>query len=102
MSDQQIYSRPAWQTDELGDEWLGREVDTETSDDDEHGSSISLTEPLPTHIKTLDDDGPSRSPATSPRENGTFLVRQDVPHVRLLSRDPPWSRNAAKTFFSPL
>ncbi|KAJ7070034.1 hypothetical protein C8F01DRAFT_1246184 [Mycena amicta] len=80
--------RPAWQTDELQDEWV--ELDPDDDDDNNNLSSVSLTEPLPSHIHT----------PTSFQAVGTFLVREDIPPAQVLPKTP--GRSRIKDFFSPL
>ncbi|TFY57019.1 hypothetical protein EVJ58_g7285 [Rhodofomes roseus] len=91
MSGGGAVARPAWQTDELEDEW----IDQEASDDSHatlslhaHSSSdISFTQPLGSVI----DAG------------GTFLIREDVPAAPVLPKTPGRGKNAfGKDFFSPL
>ncbi|KAJ6466377.1 hypothetical protein C8R45DRAFT_839425 [Mycena sanguinolenta] len=98
--------RPAWQTEELQEEWI-----EEPSDDDANNltygtRSISLTVPLPSHIHTnsdLDLDADKSDSHTSFRAVGTFLVREDVPNVPVLPKTPGRGRTGIiKDFFSPL
>ncbi|KAJ7644301.1 hypothetical protein FB45DRAFT_897485 [Roridomyces roridus] len=100
MADDGQQQRPAWQTEELQDEW----VDLDTTQDDDANNltygtrSISLTAPLPSHIHTnseLDDDK-----STSFRAVGTFLVREDVQNGPVLPKTP--GRGRIKDFFTPL
>ncbi|KAF8272266.1 hypothetical protein EI94DRAFT_386295 [Lactarius quietus] len=56
-------SQPAWQTDELQDEWPD---EAQSGDDDLHTRSISLTVPVSPQLADVD-------------VLGTFLIRQDVP-----------------------
>ncbi|KAG6854686.1 hypothetical protein C0991_003335 [Blastosporella zonata] len=102
---------PAWQTDELQDEWV--ELDDENGDNDDHDNltygthSISLTAPLATHIYTTshsdDEGGASLSRSKSPVAGGTFLVRDDIPSEPLLAKTPGKPKKGMiKDFFSPL
>ncbi|KAF9220490.1 hypothetical protein BS17DRAFT_803983 [Gyrodon lividus] len=91
--------RPAWQTDDLGEEWV---------DEDEASlgtQSISLTAPLPGFLQTpsAEEDGSMTSP-TSPNAAGTFLIREDVPTAALLPITPgrQIKKGGIKDFFSPL
>ncbi|KAF7299336.1 hypothetical protein MIND_00882800 [Mycena indigotica] len=100
--------RPAWQTEELGEEWVDVEPeegdgDGEEGEDGESGEgtrSVSLTEPLPSHIVSS-TDSPGGG-GTAPFGVGTFLVREDrAPAV--LPKTPGRGRSAGmKDFFSPL
>ncbi|RDB17895.1 Septation initiation network scaffold protein cdc11 [Hypsizygus marmoreus] len=102
---------PAWQTEELQDEWVELDNDSD-SDNDDHNltygtRSISLTAPLATHIHTNSDyethTPPQRS--ESPPPVGTFLIREDVPSapLMLLPKTPGRQKKGAiKDFFSPL
>jgi hypothetical protein len=95
--------QPAWQTEELQEEWVDLEPE-ESDDGQSYGTrSISLTTPLSTHIQTnsdLDNDGPQDNTMQAP---GTFLVREEVAHAPLVPKTP--GRNgkpAIKDFFAPL
>jgi hypothetical protein len=99
--------RPAWQTEELQEEW----VEEDPSDDDANNltygtRSISLTLPLPSQIHTnsdLDLDVDNSNSHTSFRAVGTFLVREDIPNVPVLAKTPGRARTGIiKDFFSPL
>lgn len=101
------HSPPAWQTDELQDEWV--ELDDQDSDDDHnltYGTrSISLTAPLATHIYTNSDyeSEASSSKHASPPPVGTFLIREDIPNAPLLPKTPGRNKKGIiKDFFSPL
>ncbi|KAJ7242874.1 hypothetical protein B0H12DRAFT_1131751 [Mycena haematopus] len=104
---EQSPQRPAWQTEELQEEW----VEEDPSDDDANNltygtRSISLTAPLPSHIHTnsdLDLDADNPNSHTSFRGVGTFLVREDIPNVPVLPKTPGRGRTGIiKDFFSPL
>ncbi|KAJ7725348.1 hypothetical protein B0H16DRAFT_281822 [Mycena metata] len=102
--------RPAWQTEELQDEWV--DLDSEDASDDDANNltygtrSISLTVPLPSHIHTNNDNDfdPDKSNShTSFHAVGTFLVREDIPNVPVLPKTPGRGRTGIiKDFFSPL
>ena len=87
--------RPAWQTDDLDEEWV----------DEEDGSlgtqSISLTAPLPGFLQT-----PSmrNDYETCPNTAGTFLIREDMPTSAFLPKTPgkQIKKGGIKDFFSPL
>ncbi|KAL0066217.1 Protein nud1 [Marasmius tenuissimus] len=113
-------SRPAWQTDELEDEWIDAEPSTVNEDDDDENDylngtrSISLTAPLVTIIHTTTHDSndltsssiasSSSSPSTSTRPaGGTFLVHESVANGPLLPKTPGRNKKTnIKDFFSPL
>ncbi|KAF7365459.1 Septation initiation network scaffold protein cdc11 [Mycena venus] len=99
--------RPAWQTEELQEEW----VEEDPSDDDANNltygtRSISLTVPLPSHIHTnsdLDLEADKSSSHSSFHAVGTFLVREDIPNLPVLPKTPGRGRTGIiKDFFSPL
>ncbi|KIJ60284.1 hypothetical protein HYDPIDRAFT_98979 [Hydnomerulius pinastri MD-312] len=92
-------ARPAWQTDDLDEEWV-------EEDEASLGSqSISLTAPLPGFLQTpsVEKDG-GLTPPTSPNAVGTFLIRDDMPTAALLPKTPgkQMKKGAIKDFFSPL
>lgn len=98
---------PAWQTEELQDEWIELEEDGDDEDDNlTYGTrSISLTAPLATHIYTNDDGrgDASLSRPSSAAAGGTFLIREDVPSEPLLAKTPGRQKKGIiKDFFSPL
>ena len=99
-------ARPAWQTDELEDEW----IDQEGSDDSHatlsihaHSSSdVSLTQPLGSVI-VRNSELRADSPPAGEDAGGTFLIREDVPPAPLLPKTPGKGKNPfGKDFFSPL
>jgi hypothetical protein len=77
--------QPAWQTDELQDEW----PDEGNSVDDLHTRSISLTVPV------------SPLPLGDVDVAGTFLIRKDVPSA-LPQKTPGRAKGLIKDFFSPI
>lgn len=117
-----LFARPAWQTDELEDEWIeptdDEEVDNEhynENHDDTFSSSsqgtrsISMTTPLAgilCVINTTDDltDDHGEPTTTASQAGGTFLVREDVPAAPLLPQTPGRNnkKGMIKDFFSPL
>jgi hypothetical protein len=117
MTDIQSTSRPAWQTDELEDEWI-EDDDSEHNREDHENTfsslsqgtrSISMTTPLAgvLHvISSTDETDSSEDPTatTTDQVGGTFLVRQDVPAAPLLPQTPGRNnkKGAIKDFFSPL
>ncbi|KAF7357651.1 Septation initiation network scaffold protein cdc11 [Mycena sanguinolenta] len=99
--------RPAWQTEELQEEWIEEEPSDDDANNLTYGTrSISLTVPLPSHIHTNSDlelDADKSDSPTSFRAVGTFLVREDVPNVPMLPKTPGRGRTGIiKDFFSPL
>lgn len=87
--------RPAWQTDDLDEEWVD-------SDDASLGTqSISLTTPLPGFLHTPNADNELE---TSPNAAGTFLIREDMPVAALLPKTPgrQIKKSGMKDIFSPL
>ncbi|KAH7885133.1 hypothetical protein F5I97DRAFT_1928557 [Phlebopus sp. FC_14] len=92
-------TRPAWQTDDLDEEWIEDEASSLGT------QSISLTAPLPSFLQTPSTDKEhSEASPTSPNHAGTFLIRDDVPAVALLPKTPgrQVKKAAIKDFFSPL
>jgi hypothetical protein len=97
-------SRPAWQTDELVEEWVDHEEASSVRWQDSvssrgTSSDLSLTEALPS---TFAPENTS-SVTTSSVAPGTFVVREDVPAVSLLPRTPGHkNKDKMKDFFSPM
>ena len=99
--------KPAWQTDELEDEWIDQdEQDSRPSASVIHNASdLSLTQPIgsllvPNVDLELDT---SQSGSTNSDTGGTFLVRPDVPSVPILPKTPgKINKGIVKDFFSPL
>jgi hypothetical protein len=104
MSEAITQSRPAWQTEELEDEWVERDSGDDDDNNLTYGTrSISLTVPLSTHIHTNLDHESDISPTTTSHVAGTFLVRQDMPIAPLLPKTPGRNKKVLiKDFFSPL
>lgn len=105
--------RPAWQTDELEEEWVDEEdVDEEAEQQEEDvddlnsvantsSSSISLTIPLSSiaNLHTQDDTHNSNSSFRA----GTFHINEDVAPAGFLKKTPGRAaKSAIKDFFSPL
>lgn len=96
--------RPAWQTDELDEEWVDHEEAASVRWQDSvssrgTSSDISLTEALPS---TFAPENTS-SITTSSAAPGTFVVREDAPTVPLLPKTPGHhNKNKMKDFFSPM
>ncbi|KAI0051077.1 hypothetical protein FA95DRAFT_1580818 [Auriscalpium vulgare] len=98
-------SRPAWQTEELEDEWPD---DDEELDLHDGTRSVSLTLPIGSlrlHGEEGEEDGVDEYPEEEEDDTGgaagTFLVRQDAP-AAVLPKTPGQKKNAIKDFFSPL
>ena len=97
-------SRPAWQTDELDEEWVDHEEAGSVRWQDSvssrgTSSDISLTEALPSTF-VPENTG---SLASSPMAPGTFVVREEVPAVSLLPKTPGHiNKSKMKDFFSPM
>ena len=96
-------SRPAWQTDELDEEWVDHEdvgsVRWQDSVSSRGTSSdISLTEALPS---TFIPES-TASLTSSPVAPGTFVVREDAPAISLLPKTPGHNKSKTKDFFSPM
>ncbi|KAI6114273.1 hypothetical protein F5141DRAFT_1105535 [Pisolithus sp. B1] len=89
-------ARPAWQTEDLEEEWV-------EEDDASFGTqSISLTAPLPGFLHTPDSDKDDSD--SSPVAGGTFLIRDDMP-VTALPKTPGRQNkkgSGIKDIFSPL
>jgi hypothetical protein len=95
-----IHHQPAWQTEELQEEWIDLEPE-DSDDDNNHTRSLSLTAPLSTHIHT-NSELDAGTPNTT-RPVGTFLVREDVGHIPVLPKTPGRvAKGAIKDFFTPL
>jgi len=98
-------NQPAWQTEELQEEWVDLEPEDEEDDANNYNSygteSVSLTAPLNTHIQANSEleasDGTTHAV-------GTFLIREDVAHAPLVLPKTPGrhAKGAIKDFFTPL
>ncbi|KZP05224.1 hypothetical protein FIBSPDRAFT_903691, partial [Athelia psychrophila] len=72
-------ARPAWQTDDLEDEWIDNdEEDDNNNDDEQNGSqsmSLSMTTPGTMHIinASIHDGDSDGEPTSDPDAGGTFL-----------------------------
>lgn len=120
MTDVQYTQRPAWQTDELQDEWVedhdedGSEGNDNTVSSLSQGTrSISMTTPLAGvfHVisgtedtDTIDGCNQDRTATTTDQAGGTFLVKQDIPAMPLLPQTPGRNnkKGPIKDFFSPM
>lgn len=107
MADTAQPQRPAWQTEELEDEWIDLD---DPEDEDEPAtttppnaldrSDVSFTEPIGSLIASSDSRDDSQE-AHSGDSAGTFIVREDVPAEPLLPQTPG-KKMLGKDFFSPL
>lgn len=89
--------QPAWQTDELAEEWVDQDEQSSARWQDSISShavscsDISLTEALPSTF--------IRGGSSSPVPVGTFVVREDIAPTPFLPKTPG---KKAKDFFSPM
>lgn len=92
-----MVSQPAWQTEELQDEWPD-----EFEDVSEHNTrSISLTIPVGSlHHPAHSGTDPSQDTDVAD-VLGTFLIRRDAP-TGLLQKTPAQRKGLIKDFFSPI
>jgi protein NUD1 len=102
--------RPAWQTDELEEEWIEEEEDSLLSASRSNGSatsSISLTEAIGS-LDITDRHGRSTGSVVSQGDDaggtvprGTFVVRDDVEAAPLMPKTPN-AKVGFKGMFTPL
>lgn len=102
------FPKPAWQTDELEDEWVDQD---EEANDESVGqasghahttSDLSFTQPLGS-VLLPSDDSDSQSGGTSSAGPGTFVIKEDIPAAPLLPHTPARNKKGiGKDFFSPL
>ncbi|KAF5315468.1 hypothetical protein D9619_007020 [Psilocybe cf. subviscida] len=111
MSSAHAQGPPAWQTEELQDEWpdSGDEEQEEEEDDGNNMSygtqSVSFTVALSTQIHTTADLEPDPTPSSHRNyPAGTFLVREEIEHAPLLPKTPGANnkKGAIKDFFTPM
>lgn len=109
MSSARAHGAPAWQTDELQDEWPDSGDEEEEEDDGNNMSygtqSVSFTVPLSTQIHTTADFEPDPTPSSHRNyPAGTFLVREEIEHAPLLPKTPGANnkKGAIKDFFTPM
>lgn len=104
--------RPAWQTEELDDEWPDESFDDE-QDEGQDGQTfenctLSLRAPKGTvQLRNVDVQSPDRpgdsSFLQSVQPAGTFVIRDDVPTTHFNPITPGQKKkNAVKDFFSPM
>ena len=107
---------PAWQTDDLQDEWIdSSDHNNQQGQDDTFTSlsqgtcSILMTTPIAgtfnvisSFINNTTDNNPD--PTATSQAGGTFLVGQDVPVLPLLPQTPGRNNKMGliKDIFSPL
>lgn len=96
-------NRPAWQTDDLDEEWPD-ESDITTSSH-EGTRSVSLTDPVGSVRVRGDNDEYKPLENTSLKTTGvvgTFLVRQDISATPMLPKALGLKQNVMKNIFSPM
>ncbi|CCL99276.1 uncharacterized protein FIBRA_01291 [Fibroporia radiculosa] len=97
--------KPAWQTEDLEDEWIDQEEDDSQAEVSFHApttSDISFTQPYGS-VLVRNSDFESGTPHRSSEAGGTFLVRDDVSPASLLPKTPGRNKPVfGKSFFSPL
>lgn len=107
MSEQHRLAKPAWQNEDLEEEW----IDLEEDEQSDHQSNASLyahnTSDLSftqTHGSVLQASTNSpNSPASSVSAAGTVLIRDDIPEAPFLPQTPGNAKKMfSKNFFSPL
>ncbi|TFK19988.1 hypothetical protein FA15DRAFT_600514 [Coprinopsis marcescibilis] len=97
--------RPAWQTEELQEEWVDLEPEDSHDGDITYGTqSISLTAPLASHIHTNSEGDGTATPSVggTSRILGTVLVREDMPNVSIMPKTPGRNKKFGKDIFTPL
>ena len=100
MSHAPTQTRPAWQTDELEDEWIDEEPGSGSAHDK---SDLSYTNLVGSILVRKDDGNESAHASSSNDSVGTFLIREDVAAVPFLPKTPGKSKKSmVKGFFSPL
>lgn len=100
MTDEHQPSRPAWQTDELEDEWIDDEPASGPAPDK---SDLSYTNLVGSILMRKDDEGELGESSSTSGSGGTFLIRDDVPNLPFLPKTPGKSKKSmVKGFFSPL
>jgi protein NUD1 len=102
-------SRPAWQTEDLQDEWVDLEEGESTishhTNNDSLTRSISLTAPLATYIHTNSDAGTDDEADVSQHSAapvGTFVVHDDQPPPHLPKTPGKGKKSNMKNIFTPL
>lgn len=104
MSNPYAQSRPAWQTDELEDEWIDQEDEpSESAPNAPHNiSDLSLTQALGSLIITNENSRSRSTSVSSANTAGTFVVREELPAAPILPKNPGRNKKpAVKDFFSP-
>ncbi|TFK48628.1 hypothetical protein OE88DRAFT_1663703 [Heliocybe sulcata] len=98
MATTRTIRRPAWQTEELAEEW----VEPDDNASDAAPSVLSLGSPVGFGDDDREVEGNEEKREVERRPAGTFLVREDVPATPLLAKTPGHNKNAIKDFFTPL
>lgn len=108
----QSFERPAWQTEDLQEEWVDLDdgesrVSHNTSKNDSLTRSIDLTQPLATYIHTnsdieSDEEEDVYAPNASIAPVGTFVVHNDQPAPHLPKTPARGQKNNMKNMFTPL
>ncbi|KAI0078231.1 hypothetical protein K474DRAFT_1594475 [Panus rudis PR-1116 ss-1] len=104
MADQDEQRRPAWQTDELEDEWIDQDEHSGAASAPPYNTSdISFTQAIGSVLAESIDVPPSHTSQTGTIAHGTFLIREDVPAAPILPKTPGRNKkNPVKDIFSPL
>lgn len=107
-------SRPAWQTEELDEEWI--EEDEEDGDSlnvtrrsgASATSTISLTEAIGSlditdqHRRSYGSQASNHSADEGPAPRGTFVVREGVEAIPLMAKTPGKAKGGFAGIFTPL
>lgn len=103
--------RPAWQTEELDDEWpddsLDDEQDAEQDGQAHENGTLLFTAPRGTiqlrDFGSVSSARPAEPSFAQPTEPvGTFVIRHDAPTNHFNPMTPGAKKNAVKGFFSPM
>lgn len=93
-------SKPAWQTDELEDEWMDENPASVFAHDK---SDLSYTNLVGSILVKKEESDNFEENASTNDNVGTFLIREDVAATPFLPKTPGKSKkNMFKGFFSPL
>ncbi|KAI0689252.1 hypothetical protein BC835DRAFT_1308449 [Cytidiella melzeri] len=103
MEEQCSPAKPAWQIEELEEEWIDLE-EHEQSDHQTHAHSTSDLSFTQTHGYVLgNSENGNNSPTSSASTAGTVFIREDVPAAPFLPQTPANAKKmVGKNFFSPL
>lgn len=95
--------KPAWQTDELEDEWVDQDEEQPSASVIHNASDLSLTRPIGSVLIPNMDSDEDTSHSDAPSLAGTFLIREDLPAAPILPKTPgKGKKGLVKDFFSPL